>query len=292
MTYKEEYYYKLSTFEEYLRGYFDKITLIPEPLFGGMKYAVQNGGKRIRPVFVMTGAEVAGGKAEDVLDFALAIELLHNYSLVHDDLECMDNDDLRRGNPTVHKVYGEGMAVLIGDALLNEAFEVIAGGAHKYEGKNFIRAFNIFSKFCGSKGMIAGQCIDLVSEEKLPDGYDVEYLHRHKTSALLKAALMSGAALEGADDIMLSALEKYADYVGLAFQITDDILDLTGDVAEFGKSIGSDLDNNKLTYPKVYGLEKSAKLAQEYVDKAIEIIKPYDNSFLTEFAMKIPGRKK
>lgn len=232
----------------------------------GMEYALMAGGKRIRPIFCMLGAEIAGLPREQVLDFAAAIEFIHTYSLVHDDLPGMDDDDLRRGQPTCHVKYGEGEAILIGDALLTHGIGLMLEGLEGIPPARTLKAARTMVEAIGVYGMIGGQAADILQERGDREGHAsaeaaLRYIHRHKTGCLLEASLLSGAILGGLDGEALEGLREYGEAFGLAFQITDDILDLTSTSEELGKPIGSDERNDKLTYPSLYGLERSREMA-------------------------------
>lgn len=294
LTYKQVYENERAKFEDYLTKYLDSLTDIPEPVLSGMKYAVGSGGKRLRPMLAILTAKLFNKEVSTVYPIATAVELIHNYSLVHDDLPCMDNDELRRGMPTVHVKYGEGMAVLIGDALLNTAVEVLAEGAHLWREKLASIILTVF-KNAGASGMIAGQCVDLASEHdsQAVTPERVNYLHLHKTACLIEAPVLSSAIACGASCEELKNLKTYAQNLGLAFQITDDILDIEGDEATFGKPIGSDEANEKLTYPRVYGLLESKKLARECILNACASLEGFSNSeYLNELAKSIENRIK
>lgn len=277
--YKAKYEELREKFENYLHTSMQNLTDIPEPVLSGIKYAMSAGGKRLRPVLALMTAKMLGVNYDKVLPACLAIELIHNYSLVHDDLPCMDDDELRRGMPTVHVKFGEGMAVLIGDALLNLSMEVLAENSAVF-GDKLGRVLNVIYTNSGAKGMIAGQCVDLESEKTCSDvtGEKVEYLHLHKTACLIKAPILTSAILANLLDEDVLKLSQFADFIGLAFQITDDILDIEGDQALLGKPIGSDEENGKLTYPAVFGLAKSKEIAKECIKNAKEIINSFDNS--------------
>lgn len=253
--------------ETALEKYMPPSDVMPPAIHEAMRYAVFNGGKRLRPILVIEGARAAGGDIELALPAACAIEMIHSYSLVHDDLPAMDDDDLRRGKPTCHIVYGEAMAILAGDALLTGAFELLADmkAASAIEPLNSLKVVCEIAKAAGSQGMIAGQVVDLDSEGKLINEQTLRYMHRNKTGALIRASLVSGALLFGASDEVLQALGSYADHFGLAFQITDDILDVEGDQAEIGKPVGSDIRHEKSTFVSLFGLDESRKMAQENI---------------------------
>ena len=260
----------------------------PEPLLSAMKYAALGGGKRLRPALCFLGAEFAGGRAEDVVPFAVAIESIHCYSLVHDDLPAMDDDTLRRGKPTVHVAYGEGMAVLCGDALLNLAYETLFAAANTPER---VTAAGIIAKCAGVKGMVGGQCLDLGSDARDADG--LLRVYYGKTSALLKAALTSGAAACGASAAELDDLAAYAENLGAAFQIKDDILDVTSTTEVLGKDINSDTDNGKVTFVTLFGVDGAESEAERYGRAALSAISGYGDrsAKLTALCEYLAGRK-
>jgi geranylgeranyl diphosphate synthase type II len=233
----------------------------PKSLHQAMRYSVFAGGKRFRPILAIASFEAVGGKGKAILPVACAIEMIHTYSLIHDDLPCMDDDDLRRGKPTLHKVYGDGMAVLAGDALHALAFELLL------QSKNPQVVYEV-AKAIGTEGMIGGQVKDLEAEGKKVSLKQVEYIHTHKTGKLLRASVRAGAILGGADKATLSALSSYGEKFGLAFQIVDDILDVVGKEEVIGKKKGSDKANSKATYPEVIGLEESKILAKDLLTQA------------------------
>lgn len=233
----------------------------PKSLHQAMRYSVFAGGKRLRPILAIASFEAVNGRGRAVLPVACALEMIHTYSLIHDDLPCMDDDDLRRGKPTLHKVYGEGMAVLAGDALHALAFELLL------QAKNPQVVYEV-AKAIGTEGMIGGQMKDLEAEGKKVSLKQVEYIHTHKTGKLLRASVRAGAILGGADKATLSALSSYGEKFGLAFQIVDDILDVVGKEVVIGKKKGSDKANSKATYPEVIGLEESKILAKDLLMQA------------------------
>ena len=243
----------LSTFENYLNGYAMKLHTNPEILGESMKYSLQSGGKRIRPVLALACADVAGVAAEEILPFALALEMIHTYSLIHDDLPAMDNDDFRRGKPSCHKAFGEANAILAGDALLNEAYAICF--AECLKGEKYVLASQFLNECAGVNGMIAGQSADLhfssvggeVTEK------DLEYIYEHKTGKLLLAPVMLASLL--GDDKRYLPFERFGKLLGTLFQMTDDILDITGEFAKLGKTLGKDETENKLTCVRLYGLE-------------------------------------
>lgn len=247
----------------------------PQSLHKAMHYSLFAGGKRVRPVLVLAACEAVGGRLEDALNTACAIECVHTYSLIHDDLPAIDNDDMRRGRPTCHKVYGEATAILAGDALLTVAFELIARSALKDRGVLLDVTLEL-ARAAGSTGMIGGQMVDIDSEGKDVTFPVLEYIHIHKTGELILASLRSGALIGGASEAELKALDSYGKAVGLAFQIADDILDVEGSSAEMGKPTGGDELKGKATYPSILGLDQARARAQELVNIAINALSGFD----------------
>lgn len=247
---------------------------IDATLAAAMKYSLMAGGKRLRPILLMAAADAVGKNGTDYLTAGCALEMIHTYSLIHDDLPAMDNDDYRRGKLTNHKAYGDGMAVLAGDALLTLAFEVLTRQQHT-DAATLLRVVREISTAAGMNGMVGGQAIDLESEGKHIDMETLRKMHMGKTGALFRAALRSGAILAGADEKALAALTDYAEKFGLAFQITDDILDVVGDEKLIGKPVGSDIRNEKSTYVTLTSLDEARKLAKETVDGAVEALKDF-----------------
>ncbi len=259
--------------EESLEKIFPTACGLEKRVVEAARYSLFAGGKRLRPILCLAAAEVAGGDIEPVLPAACALEMIHTYSLIHDDLPAMDNDDYRRGVLTNHKVYGEAVAILAGDALLTEAFEYFALCAAKSisPGK-VLEVIRIAVKAAGYRGMIGGQVIDLECENQKVSLATVEYMHIHKTGALLSASLEIGAILGGADEARIRAMKTYGHHLGLAFQITDDLLDVEGDPELMGKTPGSDAAKNKMTYPALLGVTQSRVAAKEHVDSALEAL--------------------
>ncbi|MEL7656306.1 MAG: polyprenyl synthetase family protein, partial [Bacillota bacterium] len=249
-----------------------------------MAYSLKAGGKMLRSVLLLASCDFCGGDEKLALPYACAIEYIHTYSLIHDDLPAMDNDDLRRGIPTNHKVYGEAIAILAGDGLLTSAFEAMNKDVLLYFDniemlKRRIRAVYEISKGAGCRGMIAGQVADIEAENKQCTKEILDYIHLNKTAALIKAAVRAGAYLGGADKKTLDDLDEYAENIGLAFQIVDDILDISGEEEKLGKKIGSDQVNKKATYPCRYGLEESKNKVHELTENAKRAMEPYyDNA--------------
>jgi geranylgeranyl diphosphate synthase type II len=250
---------------------------LPASLHGSMRYSVFAGGKRVRPVLMLAACETVGGQLSWALPAACAMEMIHTYSLIHDDLPAMDDDDFRRGNPTNHKVYGEATAILAGDALLTEAFILLARAEEGAHPAARLRVIHEIAHASGSRGMVGGQVVDMESEGKGEiDLATLSYIHTHKTGALIRASVRAGAILGGASAESLAALTRYGDAIGLAFQIADDILDVEGTTEELGKDAGSDQARGKATYPALVGLEASKARALELVQMALDALAPFD----------------
>jgi geranylgeranyl diphosphate synthase type II len=243
----------------------------PPSVHEAMRYSLFAGGKRVRPILAMAAAEALGAKTADLLPIAGALELIHTYSLIHDDLPAMDNDDYRRGMATCHKVYGEAIAILAGDGLLTLAFEVLSDPQRlkAVPAGRLIAIIKEISTASGVHGMVGGQVVDMESEGREVDFPTLEYIHTHKTGALIRASVRTGAIYARAGKRQFTALTHYGEMVGLAFQITDDILDVTGKREEIGKDVGSDIRKGKKTFPAFYGLEESRRRATEVADKAV-----------------------
>jgi geranylgeranyl diphosphate synthase type II len=240
-----------------------------------IRHSLFAGGKRIRPILCLAAYEVAGGKGEGVLPVACAIEMIHTYSLIHDDLPSLDNDDYRRGKPTCHKVFGEAMAILAGDALLTEAFNIMTGrspGEDRGDAWALIDVVNRVAQAAGINGMVGGQVVDIESEGKEVDLPTIQFMHTHKTGAMLLVSVQAGARLGGATEEGFTALTRYGERIGLAFQIADDILDIEGKVEILGKTPGSDRSKKKATYPSVVGLEEARRRAVELVERGVEAL--------------------
>ena len=290
----------MKTYEEYralvehsLSPMLESLGNIPDRLLEAMRYSLEAGGKRLRPVMLLAACEMAGGDAEVALPFACAIEMIHTYSLIHDDLPAMDNDDLRRGKPTNHKVFGEDLAILAGDGLLNAAAELMARTAVEMADTRGIRALEIIMRHAGVTGMIAGQVKDVLSEGEKPREELVSYIHAHKTADLLEAPMEAGLALAGADGHQIKAAHEYGLHLGLAFQMTDDLLDVTGDAVLLGKNTGMDEALDKMTWVALRGVEGTEKDAAEQVEQALKAIDqlPWEHGFFTELAQNVLVRK-
>lgn len=259
-----------------------------------MNYSVSAGGKRLRPMLMLETYRMFDGTSKVIEPFMAAIEMIHTYSLIHDDLPAMDNDEYRRGRKTTHVVYGEAMAILAGDALLNYAFETAASAFVLDEGNPAIgKAFMILASKAGVYGMIGGQVVDVESEGKEIDADTLKFIHIHKTSALLESAMLIGAVLAGASEQQQRTVELAARELGLAFQIRDDILDVTGNTDELGKPVGSDEKNHKNTYVALEGLEKAKEDVKRYSESAIDRLKslPVRNEFLYELIEELIDRR-
>lgn len=280
-----------SEIERVLRRYLNPEQNLPyRTVLEAMDYSLSAGGKRIRPILTLEFCRLCGGAAEDAYPFAAAIEMVHTYSLIHDDLPCMDDDDYRRGRPTNHKMYGEAMAVLAGDGLLTEAFATALSA--EIPAERTVRAAAELARAAGCSGMLGGQVIDLESENRQIPLALLETLHRQKTAALIRGAVRMGAIVGGADERQLEAADCYAEALGLAFQITDDILDVTGDAEKLGKSVHSDERAGKSTYVTALGLEAAKKRAEELTARAIDSLGVFSGAdFLIWLSGKLLGRE-
>ncbi|MDR6224645.1 polyprenyl synthetase family protein [Desmospora profundinema] len=266
-----------------------EMTGVPDTLREAMRYSLLAGGKRLRPILVLSAAEAVGGKEEEALPFACAVEMIHTYSLIHDDLPSMDDDDVRRGRPTNHKVFGEAMAILAGDALLTRAFGLMAQGA-RYSNLEPARVLALIaegSARSGAEGMVGGQVKDIQAENRSISLEELQDVHRSKTGDLITYSIRLGAGVGGASDSQLEALTGFAERLGLAFQIQDDVLDVIGDQEAIGKPVGSDESKNKSTYPALLGLEESRNWVRRLVAEAKDLLASaggMDDRRLTEIA--------
>ena len=262
-----------------LEKYFPKEVEFPTSLHQAIRHSLYAGGKRIRPILSIVAFEAAGGKGDGVLPFACALEMIHTYSLIHDDLPAMDDDDYRRGKPTCHKVFGEALAILAGDGLLTEAFRLMTDRSawdHLIGDERLVLdMIHEVAQAAGISGLVAGQVVDIESEGKEVDLPTLQYIHTHKTGALILVSIQLGARLGGARDNTLKALIHYGERVGLAFQIADDILNVEGEASVLGKDTGSDRSKGKATYPSLFGLEESKRRGKELVELAIQALIPF-----------------
>jgi geranylgeranyl diphosphate synthase type II len=266
----------------------------PPRLMDAMRYSVFAGGKRLRPILMLAATEAVGGETEAILPAACAIECVHTYSMIHDDLPAMDDDDLRRGKPTNHVVYGEAMAILAGDALLTHAFELLSRAplVDRFSASVLLQVHQCLASASGGFGMIGGQVIDIISEGQEVELATVEYIHRHKTAALIEASVVMGGLLGGGTDEEVQALRTYGHQIGWAFQIADDILDVEGDAAILGKAVGRDAELAKATYPAVVGVDVSRQRARELMEEGIQALDVlrHDTVWLRQIASYIVSR--
>jgi len=275
--------------QTYLKDWYGRFHSEPQSkLFEAMEYSLLAGGKRLRPVFAFEFCRLCGEDWKKAAPFAAAIEMIHTYSLIHDDLPCMDNDDFRRGRPTNHKVFGEAMAVLAGDALLTDAFAVAS--AAQLAGSAMADAVGVLAECAGSLGMVGGQVLDIMSEERILSEQEVLDIQSRKTGALIRAACAMGALAGGCSEAQFDAACQFAAGLGLAFQIRDDMLDVIGTQEEMGKGIGTDAAKN--TFVRLYGLEKCEQLVQKYTDYAVDALSAFeDREFLVQLARSLTQRR-
>lgn len=287
MNFNTNYQSTKDLFEKELYSFIDGLSLSDEVLIEAIKYSVKAGGKRIRPVLMIETAKLLGVSVEDIMPFAISIELIHTYSLIHDDLPAMDNDDYRRGKLTNHKVYGEAMAILAGDALLNLAYETMLRASLSI---NKMNATRLISRFAGYTGMIGGQATDVRYEGKPQDAEVLKFIHANKTGKLLTASVLAPSCIAG--DAYIDNLRQYGENLGMLFQVTDDILDATSTTDVLGKTVLKDAKSNKLTFVSIYGVEKAKQLAVNYYNNAINSIKNVSgNDFLLGLAEYVLQRK-
>ncbi len=250
--------------------------IYPEKIYEAMRYSLMAGGKRLRPILCLASCELMGGTAEMAMPTACAMEMIHTMSLIHDDLPAMDNDDYRRGKLTNHKVYGEDVAILAGDGLLAYAFEFIAAQTRQVPPERVLQVIAKLGRAVGAAGLVGGQIVDLDCEGKSNVSLEtLNFIHRHKTGALLEASVLCGAILAGADEADLQRLSRYAQNIGLAFQIIDDVLDITATQEELGKTAGKDLQAQKVTYPSIWGIEESKRQADQLIAEAKAELAPF-----------------
>lgn len=252
-------------------------SLFPEIIYKAMRYSVFNGGKRLRPILSLAACEAVGGDQRFAILAGCAIEMIHAFSLIHDDLPALDNDDLRRGQPTNHKVFGEAIAILAGDALFAHAFEIITSNTTDVSPERVLEVTRRIAAAAGTSGMVVGQVVDIICEGEQVPADTLIFMHKNKTGALIETSVVSGGILGGGSDAQIEALSVYGWMIGQAFQIIDDILDIEGDEEKLGKPVGSDIRNQKTTYPSLYGLNKSKELAEQAVNKALASLSEFDN---------------
>ena len=288
MNYNELYSEKINLINKALSDYLNII--YPESICEAMRYSIFPGGKRVRPIILLSACEAFGGPVKAALPFACALEMIHTYSLIHDDLPSMDNDDIRRGKPTNHVVYGEATAILAGDALLNLAYEIMSEHCLKNNAVHFFKAMSKIAKNAGIKGMIGGQVMDMALENTAATAAQIEYVYEYKTSKLFTAAFTAGAYIANAADTDIALLENIGRDLGIAFQLKDDLLDLYGN-DEFGKPLGSDEKNKKSTYITVFGEEQTTAIYNQLCSSAISKLKQLQNSgFLVAVAENLVNR--
>ena len=286
---------KVDEIEKIIKEYLPKEDGFQKTVIEAMNYSILSGGKRLRPMLMWETYKMLGGTGDVIKPFMAAIEMIHTYSLIHDDLPCMDDDEYRRGRKTTHVVYGEAMAVLAGDALLNFAFETATKAFGLVDEKDAVmlsrvaKAIRILGMKAGIYGMVGGQCVDVEAEKEELDisGDMLLYIHKNKTAALIEASMMIGALLAGADGASVKCLEKSAENVGIAFQIQDDILDVIGTLEELGKPIGSDAKNNKKTYVTIFGMDRAERDVTTLSEEAISNIESVDRNNKGEFLKQL-----
>ena len=284
---------KAKQIDEYLEQYLPSEKEYPSIIFEAMRYSVFAGGKRLRPVLLLSACETLGGDTEKAIPFACAIEMIHSYSLIHDDLPAMDNDDYRRGMLTSHKKFGEDIAILAGDGLLHHAFEIMSDACVKYCSEKTVKAMQAIAHGAGVFGMLSGQVADVISEGKQIDEKTMYFIHKNKTAAMLQGALKAGTLLAGGTEQHIKMMEQAGEKIGVAFQIADDILDVTSTFQELGKPVHSDEKNEKNTFVTMYGIEASQKMVQTLSEEAIAIFQTFGEKadFLIELTQYLMKRK-
>lgn len=294
MTFKEKQEYYIGIVEKKLEEYMSFPKANQDRLYEAMRYSLFAGGKRIRPILALEFSVMCGGSAEKALPAACAIEMTHTFSLIHDDLPCMDNDDMRRGRASCHRRFDEATALLAGDALETYPFKILTDSVLcGVSAENTVKMIGILSECAGHSGMIGGQQIDTQFQGQGLGLADLTEMYRLKTSRLLQASACMGCLSAGADDYKVQRAFEYADRLGVAFQIVDDILDICGNAHELGKPVGSDKDNNKVTYASAVGAEKAKEEAQRLTDEALELLDEFENNeFLKQMTIKLLNRNK
>ncbi|MFI3225846.1 MAG: farnesyl diphosphate synthase [Clostridia bacterium] len=285
---------KMQHYIDLIENNFDEFLLSEnEEIKNAMEYSLKAGGKRLRPILLLEFAKMLEIPEKDALPYAISLEMIHTYSLIHDDLPCMDNDDFRRGKPTNHKVFGEALALLAGDGLLNLAFETMSDerNASKFQAKNVVKVISEISKSTGVLGMISGQVFDI--DDNVSNICELQKIHSLKTGKLIKCACVSGVILGGGTDEQIKSAEDFAMNLGIAFQIRDDMLDVYGDSEKLGKPVGSDENNKKVTYTSIFSKDECQKMVEEYTQNAINSIGIFKNTeFLKNLALSLVNREK
>ena len=284
---------KAKQIDEYLEQYLPLEKEYPSIIFEAMRYSVFAGGKRLRPVLLFSACEALDGDIKKAIPFACAIEMIHSYSLIHDDLPAMDNDDYRRGMLTSHKKFGEAIAILAGDGLLHHAFEIMSDACVKYCSNETVKALQAIAHGAGVFGMLSGQVTDVISEGKQIDEKTMYFIHKNKTAAMLQGALKAGTLLAGGTEQQVKMMEQAGEKIGVAFQIADDILDVTSTFQELGKPVHSDEKNEKNTFVTMYGIEASQKMVETLSEEAITIFQKFGKKadFLIELTQYLMKRK-
>ncbi len=286
---------KKETIDRFLESYLPHEEFYPREIHKAMRYSLFAGGKRLRPILSLASYETLRDDTNSILPVACAIELIHTYSLIHDDLPSMDNDNFRRGKPTNHKVFGESIAILAGDALLTMAFTMMTDEFYtrKIKPESLVQVIREISLAAGDKGMVGGQAVDMLSEDRSIDLKTLEYIHSNKTGALIRASVRAGGILAGANEEELKGMTLYGEDIGLAFQITDDILDIEGKKEDLGKETGMDSAKGKNTYPALLGIDSSKVKVKELIDNALVTLKNFDKRAdpLREIALYIGSRR-
>lgn len=281
-----------NTFEEELNAYLERTHFEPKILNESVRYSLLLGGKRLRPVLMLACAQMLGGKVQDVLPLAIALEMIHTYSLIHDDLPAMDNDDFRRGQPSNHKKFGEGQAILAGDALLNQAFSICIDECKK--GRTYINAASEICRNAGAYGMVAGQAADLFYQDGENVGKNIaDFIVLNKTAKMILSAVVVPAYIYGLDENIRSLLEQFAINFGFLFQVTDDILDVEGSFEKLGKTVGKDAKEKKMSCVNLYGIEKARELAESYKENCLKFLSelPYECSFFERLVQYVRARE-
>lgn len=281
-----------NTFEEGLNAYLERTHFEPKILNESVRYSLLLGGKRLRPVLMLACAQMLGGKVQDVLPLAIALEMIHTYSLIHDDLPAMDNDDFRRGQPSNHKKFGEGQAILAGDALLNQAFSICIDECKK--GRTYINAASEICRNAGAYGMVAGQAADLFYQDGENVGKNIaDFIVLNKTAKMILSAVVVPAYIYGLDENIRSLLEQFAINFGFLFQVTDDILDVEGSFEKLGKTVGKDAKEKKMSCVNLYGIEKARELAESYKENCLKFLSelPYECSFFERLVQYVRARE-